>query len=118
MLNGKIQGSNTSSTSGFVDLATITTTPGAAWTTMDIGSTRYRYLRYMSPAAPAVSFCNIAELEFYNGTTRITGTGFGTAGSYNSNGNTFVKALDGLTTTHFDAPTASGGYVGLDIGTP
>jgi hypothetical protein len=49
----------------------------------------------------------------------ITGTGtvIGTAGSYGSYGATRDKAFDGNTDTFFDAPTASGAWVGLDLGT-
>ncbi len=49
-------------------------------------------------------------------TTRLTGTTFGTAGSFANSGNTIAKATDGSLTTFFDAPTASGSYVGIDLG--
>lgn len=112
MLNGVFQGSNTSSTSGYTDLGTISTQPtDGAWTELNLGNTSYRYLRYLSP-----SYGNVAELEFYNGTTRLSGTGFGTAGSWGNSGATFDKALDNNTSTLFDAPAASGAYVGIDRG--
>jgi hypothetical protein len=115
MVGGKIQGSNIGVSSGFVDLAPIPTAPAdGTWTDVPVtGAGDFRYLRYLSPTN---GFCNVAELELYSGTTRLTGTGFGSAGSWNNSGNTFVKALDGNTTTFFDAPTGSGAYVGLDIG--
>jgi hypothetical protein len=64
MNGGKFQGSNTSSSAGYVDLATIATTPASAqWTELTVtDQNTYRYLRYLGPAG---SFCNIAEMEFY-----------------------------------------------------
>jgi hypothetical protein len=47
----------------------------------------------------------------------LTGTPIGTAGSYANSGNTIAKAFDGNLVTYFDAPTASGNWVGLDLGT-
>lgn len=46
----------------------------------------------------------------------LTGTVIGTAGSFGGGGNTKEKAFDGSHTTFFDAPTASGAWVGLDLG--
>ena len=48
--------------------------------------------------------------------TRLTGTTIGTAGSYKNAGNTASKATDGNPNTFFDAPTAGGAFVGLDLG--
>ena len=50
--------------------------------------------------------------------TPLTGTTIGTAGSYLSDGDAIAKATDGSLTTYFDGPTASGEWVGLDLGTP
>ena len=44
----------------------------------------------------------VAEIEFYRNGVKPTRTGYGTPGSYNSNGNTFEKALDGSVDTRFD----------------
>jgi uncharacterized repeat protein (TIGR03806 family) len=46
----------------------------------------------------------------------LTGTIIGTSGSWNNGGNTKEKAMDGSLTTFFDAPTANGDWVGLDLG--
>jgi hypothetical protein len=63
MNGGKFQGSNTSSTSGFADLYTISGTPSEQWTTVTItNSTAYRWVRYLAPNG---SYGNIAEMEFY-----------------------------------------------------
>jgi hypothetical protein len=48
---------------------------------------------------------------------KLTGTPFGTPGSYADNGNTFAKVFDGDPLTWFDAPVGDGGYVGIDLGT-
>lgn len=48
---------------------------------------------------------------------RITGTVIGTSGSYGNNPSTTCKAaLDDNISTFFDAPTASGAWVGYDLG--
>jgi uncharacterized delta-60 repeat protein len=49
---------------------------------------------------------------------KFTGTVIGTAGSYGNKGNTIANAFDGNLNTFVDAPTASGGWVGLDLGSP
>jgi len=46
----------------------------------------------------------------------LTGTAIGTAGSYQNQGNTIANVFDGDPSTFFDAPTASGSWVGLDLG--
>jgi fibronectin type 3 domain-containing protein len=70
----------------------------------------YRYVRYRSPAQ---SWGNVAEIEFWSGSTKATGTPFGTAGA--NGGNDFSKAFDGNITTFFDCTQADGAYAGLDI---
>ena len=47
---------------------------------------------------------------------RRTGTVIGTPGSYGNAGNTAAKANDGSLATYVDGPTASGNWVGLDLG--
>ena len=116
MNGGIIQSSNTSATSGFVNLGTISSAPpDNQWTTLNFSnSTVYRYIRYQSPTG---GYGNVAELEFYAGATRLSGTGFGTAGSWSGTStDTFDKALDGNTSTFFDSATADGNYVGIDTG--
>ncbi|ANE46586.1 hypothetical protein SY83_10220 [Paenibacillus swuensis] len=63
MDGGKIQGSNTSSTSGFTDLGTVSSAQNAVWHEVTVtNTTKYRYVRYLSPSG---SHCNVAELEFW-----------------------------------------------------
>jgi DNA-binding beta-propeller fold protein YncE len=61
MTGGIFQGSNTGTTSGFVNLVTITTQPtDNAWSELTFSNTTaYRYLRYLSPNA---GFGNVAEI--------------------------------------------------------
>jgi hypothetical protein len=78
---------------------------------VDLGD--YRYLRYRAPNG---SYGNVAEIEFYRAGVKLTGTGFGTPGSWNNVENTFAKALDGNVQTYFDGPVSDGNFVGIDIG--
>ena len=76
--------------------------------------TAYRYWRYLGPAN---AYCDVAEFQLFGpAVARLAATTIGTAGSYNGGGNTIVKATDGSLSTYFDAPTASGAWVGLDLG--
>ena len=112
MVGGKIQGSNDSPTNGFVDLVTIQATPAAnpSYTELTFSNTtRYRFLKYWG--APG-SYGQVAEIEFYSGTTRLTGAGFGTAGSRSAR--PWQNALDGDPATYFDGPLANDVYVGVD----
>ena len=124
MNGGQFQGSNTGpDATDYVTLATITTTPTqGVYTTLPVNNTtRYRYLRYVSPD---YGYGNIAELEFYAGATKLTGTGFNSPGNYTGGGasTTFAAAFDGNTGSFFEGRDlngnyqANGSYVGLDIG--
>ncbi len=46
---------------------------------------------------------------------KLTGTLIGTTGSYQNDGNTIAKAVDGSTSTFFDSTVASGNWVGYDL---
>jgi N-acetylneuraminic acid mutarotase len=50
--------------------------------------------------------------------TLLTGTVIGTTGSYRNQGNTIANVFDGNFNTFFDAPTGSGCWVGIDLGSP
>ena len=117
MPGGKFQGSTDGVT--YTDLYTISSQPAdGQWTTVALTADpkTYRFLRYLSPAG---SYGNIAELEFYSSTstTKLTGTPFGTPGSYAGSGNDFTKVFDGSTSTFFDGPGPSGNFAGIDQGT-
>ena len=121
MVGGKFQGS--SDGSAYTDLYTIATQPtDGQWTTATLTTDpkNYRYLRYLSPDG---DYGNIAELAFYTGTgtsaVKLTGTPFGTPGSWQNQGNDFAKVFDGDTTTYFDAPDpGNGDFAGIDQGAP
>ncbi len=120
MTGGIFQGSQDNTT--WTTLYTVPSAPSDAYTTgtFTTNPTTFRYLRYLAPSG---SYGNVAEIEFDSvsgGTaTKLTGTAFGTAGSYNNDGFTFSKALDGSTSTYFDAPApGSGDFVGIDRGAP
>ena len=66
-----------------------------------------------SSYSAASSFTTLAA----TGSTKLSGTIIGTAGSFAGSGNTRDKALDGNTSTYFDASIADGVWVGLDLGT-
>jgi hypothetical protein len=52
-------------------------------------------------------------------TTQLTGTTYGTPGSYgNIAADTIAAATDGNLNTFFDAPMATGGNVGINLGSP
>jgi hypothetical protein len=112
LAGGKIAGSNTSAMNGFVDLALITAATDD-WIDLPFSnSTAYRYVKYYGPAG---SHGTIAEVEFYSGDVRLTGGGFGTAGSRAGTTGTFALALDGDVATAFEGPLPNDNYVGLDL---
>jgi hypothetical protein len=80
MVGGKFQGSNTSTTSGFVDLYTVLSNPPLQWNTVTIANpTAFRYLRYVAPDG---GYGNIAEIEFYGAAVQASSiTVQGSAGS-------------------------------------
>lgn len=51
-----------------------------------------------------------------SGVVQFIGSQIGTSGSFGSNGNTIAKTIDGDFTTYWDAPNASGDWVGVDLG--
>jgi hypothetical protein len=114
MINGVFEGSNGDRDNGpYAALYTISSTPiDGQWTeiTPSNSTIGYRYVRYR-----AGGFCNVAEIEFYRGTQKVTGTVFGTPGSWGNSGNDYTKAFDGNTTTFMDYTTDVGGYTGLDL---
>ncbi|MFD2332608.1 right-handed parallel beta-helix repeat-containing protein [Cohnella sp. GCM10020058] len=121
MVGAKFQGSNTSGSSGFTDLYTVTTAPATAdWVEVTISSgTPYRYLRYIGGAN---SYGNVNEVEFYgNGTAppaaqQFTGTVLSDGGATWGPSDTADKVYDGNIATFYDSKTAAGAYAGIDLG--
>ena len=80
-------------------------------------SEKYRYIRYVSAEK---GWCNMAELYFFTkDSIELTGKPLGTTGSRNKNPARTIRAVfDKDPLTFFEAPTASGGWVGVDFGEP
>lgn len=114
MVHGKFQGGNVGPTSDFTDLATVTTTPAEGqWSELRFeNKNAFKYLRYFAPPG---SWGNVAEVEFYHDNTKLRGETFGTFGSRDESGNTYLKAFDGDTKTFYDAPLADDQYVGIAL---
>jgi formylglycine-generating enzyme required for sulfatase activity len=112
MIGGVFEGTNGDPVNGpYTTIYTIESDPSLAWNEVSVDLKDYRYLRYRGPTD---SFGNVAEVEFYRNGAKLTGAGFGTPGSWNSQGSTFDKALDGNLNTFFDASINSGAFVGIN----
>jgi hypothetical protein len=115
LVGGKIVGSTSSPTNGFVDLAEITQAPAdGEWLELAFeNETAYRYVKYYGPGG---SHGLLAELELLSGDQRLEGAPFGSAGSLDDSGAVFENALDGDPSTFFQGPLPNDNYVGLDLG--
>ena len=120
MVGGVFEGTNGDPVTGpYRTIYTVTSNPPLGWSEVNVSlvderlsdAPQYRYLRYRGPTD---SFGNVAEIEFYRNGVKLTGAGFGTPGSWSSQGSTFDKALDGNLSTFFDASINTGAYVGID----
>ncbi len=72
----------------------------------------FNYRIVDSTGRPAIG---IVYLQGEKPSTKLTGTGIGTPGTWCCN-NTFHKALDGNLNTYYDAANETGDWVGLDLG--
>jgi len=114
MVGGRFQGSHDGV--AYTDLGVITAEPPAGqWSELSLSADPkpYRFLRYLSPDG---GYGNVSEVEFQSGGVKLSGTPFGTPGSYQNSGATMDKVFDGNTSTFFDAPTSSGNFAGIDQG--
>jgi List-Bact-rpt repeat protein len=112
MVGGIFEGTNADPVNGpYETIYTISNEPPLAWNEIRVDLKDYRYLRYRGSTE---SFGNVAEIEFYRDSVKLTGQSFGTLGSWSNLGNTFDKAFDGNLDTFFDAPLPTGAYVGID----
>ncbi|MGA0560741.1 discoidin domain-containing protein [Larkinella sp. VNQ87] len=115
-VGAQIQVSTVGKDGPWTTVFTIPSGETTTWREFDIsGATgTYKAIRYLSPTAANT---NVAELEFYSGSTKLTGTPFGDPGGPHQ-GNaavSFEKAFDGNTSTYYDALNPTGGYVGLEL---
>lgn len=80
---------------------------------------KYRYVRYYGAVG---SHCNIAEVVFYENSgdvVPLSGEIIGTPGCWKNHGlHEYTNVFDGSTETSFDYKYSSGGWAGLDLGTP
>jgi Chitobiase/beta-hexosaminidase C-terminal domain/PA14 domain len=85
--------------------------PSPGWSEFGVNMQGYRCVRWRDPNGNGL----VAELEFWRNGVKITGTTFGTAGSWQDNGRTYPQALDGNTSTYFEGPRAGSlPYIGID----
>ncbi|WP_338869014.1 Ig-like domain-containing protein [Spirosoma sp. SC4-14] len=86
------------------------------WNDVDEGTYLLKAVATDNLYATAASAIDTVTVKSTDGYVKFTGTGIGSPGSYENNGKTFAKALDGDLTTYFDGASASGQWVGLDMG--
>jgi hypothetical protein len=112
MLNGRFQGSNDKVE--WTTLATITTLPASGvYGTLPVTDSRaWRYVRYLGSDG---SYGEASEIHFYNGSTELFGTPFGSPGTTRVG---YAKALDWKKDTTFSGPSANGVYFGQDLTLP
>ena len=79
----------------------------------------YRYVRYKGPKG---SYCNIAEMAFFEDTSdtlALKGRIIGTPGCFQKDGShDYYKVYDSNPYTYMDYKTPDEGWVGLDFGIP
>jgi hypothetical protein len=117
MLGGRFQGANRADFSDSKTLHEIISIPPPFFNDIVIEKPeKFRYIRYIGGAR---SHSHVAELEFYSDSEKLSGTIIGTEGFYEKNKEkTKDWAFDGNELTYFKALAESGGWVGLDLGTP
>ena len=113
MLGGQFQGSNDMATWYCLALINQVPSPNQWITLFASNASPFRYFRYLSPVN---SYGDIAELEFWSETTKLTGKPFGTLGSFQNSGSVFTHAFDGNPNTFVDTPNPSYNYLGIDLG--
>jgi len=103
LVGAKIRGSNENS--NWTDIYTFTANGTGSWQEFTFSnSTIYQYVRF---EASVNGYGELFELEFYNGTTKLTGTGFGG-----------TSALDGdLGTFWHGGNVGNQNYAGIQINT-
>jgi hypothetical protein len=113
MINGVFDGANKSDFSDAQTLHTVKNASGLHFNTAKIrNTTHFRYLRYVSPEK---SYCNVAEIMFYNDKgKKIAGKPAGTGSSQNSD-MTFEKVFDRDISTCYNALLENDSWTGLEL---
>ncbi|WP_461099670.1 T9SS type A sorting domain-containing protein, partial [Telluribacter humicola] len=113
-LNGaSLQGSN--DRNSWTTIYNFTTEGTGKWQEFSFGNTAsYRYVRYVS--APN-SAGELVEIEFYNGSQKLSGTVFGSSGSFNNDSKySYQRAMDGVVGEMWHgASQGTHNFVGLDL---
>lgn len=120
MIGGVIEGSGYIDFSDADTLFVIKEAPFRLYTTVYLKSEKsYRYMRYRGAKN---SYCNIAELAFYENvqdTLPLRGKAMGTSGGYGDDGlHEYTNVFDGDPNTSFDYKYADTGWAGLNFGKP
>lgn len=116
MKGGQFVGSLTSATNDFEALAEIKETPREGqWMELTIPAARARAFRFLKYQARNDVWGDVAEIEFYAESRKLTGTPFGTTGSGEAT-NDPKRAFDGDPKTAFRGAGVFQQYVGLDLG--
>lgn len=74
---------------------------------------RYRYLRYRAPHTDVQEADNIAEVQFYGDSQRLTGRFIGSDGS---DGHEISKAFDHNMDSYYENKGGKNGWIGIDLG--
>ncbi len=120
MIGGVIEGSEQADFAEADTLFVIKEAPFRLYTTVYLNSEKsYRYMRYRGAKN---SYCNIAELAFYENvqdTLPLRGKAMGTPGGYGDDGlHEYTNVFDGDPNTSFDYKYADTGWAGMDFGKP
>lgn len=119
MIGGVIEGSEQVDFTDADTLFMINEAPFRLYTTVYLNSeSSYRYMRYRGAKN---SYCNIAELAFYENvqdTLPLRGEIMGTPGCYGDIYREYPNVFDGDPNTSFDYKYADTGWAGMDFGKP
>lgn len=118
IVGGKFQGSNRLDFSDAVTIgiATQNMMNPIFHTIVSSSNKKFKYFRYIGPTD---SYCNINEIVVYgNNAIKLEGKIIGTVGSFEDNGKTIEKVFDNDILSSFEAPNATGGWVGLAFDKP
>jgi hypothetical protein len=114
MENGRFEASDYPDFRTVATAGTITRNPQMCYDSVHTQLARpYRYWRYVSPEN---GYCNVAEIEFYSGNTRIETTGKILTNSSHLGNNRKEHAFDGDGLTFFDSADGSNSWIGMDFG--
>ncbi|HXR07214.1 MAG TPA: glycoside hydrolase family 2 TIM barrel-domain containing protein, partial [Candidatus Acidoferrum sp.] len=96
---------------------TVASTTGTTYTDAGLtnGTTYYYEVAAVNSAATSANSAPVSATPA--SMSLLVGTIIGTTGSWNNSGNTREYAMDGNLSTFFDAPSGTGNFVGLDLGT-